>query len=1039
MQPKLNHAIVKILESLNKDLPPEDLLQQAGIHLHKIIPFDRFSLSVAQLRYWFFLQNNAVTTIRDFSPYNATSSASTRAFIYQEPTLRTNISNEASFQHDNALQKEQMNSDIIIPLTVDDIPVGTFNFTKKDSGFYTQEHLLIAESLTNLIALVAKHILAKQEHQAIGKITQELQQANRIDDILKYILEHLHVHYDRVRVYLYDAPRDSLRGRLQIDASGQLTPLNNTYPFSTDPYTQQTILQSLPQIYTTNTPEHKRWLKNIQEDSILNPLSNSEWAEIALKVHQNGQEIIVGKISLDNNNTQIPLVQKHLNQQMIFIRQAAIAISQAKLHQNMAEQVRLRTQQLSATNNLLEEKDKLLTSLQEVSHRSLSYLDQNEILDNFAKQIIQSGIFRSLMIALVDHETETIEVLRAFQRELPEGPNGPVNIVNYAKSCGTRYHLSENNITPLTARTGEMQIAHTKSDQRLDTKFEDDRDWDDKIAYFIPVKRENKVVAVLATGTKNKDKELFLQHLQIMDPLFDQLGIALEHASLYQKVKKNEERIAELLNFQTQLLDTPVVWICAFDNNRKMTFWNRAAELLSGYTSEEALSTTDIWNKLYPDQNYFQEYIRSAKKIINEKGAIANIESTIHCKDGSTKLISWHANRLKGGKKDNTGFLAIGLDITHRKKLETDILRLERLKALGELAAGVSHNLNNMLTGILLPAAMLKNISLPPDVTENIDDIYVSAIRARDLVSQLNKSVRNDSSEIFEPVDVSQVITEAIRATRARWKDESESKGTQIRINLHPNTIPLVKASNSGLHDVLVNLIFNAVDALPEGGEIDIATQVVQQNSIRISIKDNGVGMSLNTKLKAFEPFFTTKMNVGTGLGLSTAYSQIKRWGGELTVESELGQGSLFCINLSIWNEALPDTSSLPMTQIPALRILVVEDDLFVRRSIERFLSHTHQITLTDTGNQAIKAITTQTFDLALIDLGLPDIPGNQVAKAIKKSSPHLPLILMTGWAISDTDSKMQHFETLLKKPISNPEDLIKTISWVINKKQKAE
>ncbi len=403
--------------------------------------------------------------------------------------------------------------------------------------------------------------MAKQENQAIGRITQELQQANHIDDILKHILEHLHFHYDRVRVYLYDETTDSLIGRLQITANGQLIPLTSTYPFRTDPYTQQTILQNLPQIFTTNTQEHKNWLNHIQEESILNPLGNQEWAEIALKVHQHGQEIIVGKISLDNNYTQIPLIQKHLNQQMTFIRQAAIAISQAKLLENMAEQVRQRTQKLLETNNLLNEKDKLLSALQEVSHRSLSYLNQDEIIDNFAKQIIQSGILRSLMIALVDHETETVEIVRAFQRNLPEGPDGPVHILNHPKTCGTRYHLSENNITPLTARTGEMQIADSISDQRLDTKFEDDQDWDDKIAYFIPVKREDKVVAVLATGTRHKDKNLFLQHLQFMDPVFNQLGIALEHASLYQKVKKNEIHYRSLFeNMQSAYIAPQNEW-----------------------------------------------------------------------------------------------------------------------------------------------------------------------------------------------------------------------------------------------------------------------------------------------------------------------------------------------------------------------------------------------------------------------------------------------------------------------------------------------
>ncbi len=143
------------------------------------------------------------------------------------------------------------------------------------------------------------------------------------------------------------------------------------------------------------------------------------------------------------------------------------------------------------------------------------------------------------------------------------------------------------------------------------------------------------------------------------------------------------------------------------------------------------------------------------------------------------------------------------------------------------------------------------------------------------------------------------VITQVVRATRARWKDESESKGIQIHVNIEAGATPPVQATASGLHDVLVNLIFNAVDALPKGGQINITTQI-QRDAVQVSIEDDGLGMSPETQLRVFEPFFTTKMDVGTGLGLSTAYSQVQRWGGDLSVESELGKGTVFSIKLPV-------------------------------------------------------------------------------------------------------------------------------------------
>jgi len=900
MQSLHTEALAQIFEILNSERSPKELVKEIGATLQKVIPFDRFSLSFSQLRYWFVLQDDEVTEERNVSPFNDTASSITWVFLHQKPRLREDILSKNQFDYDQFLNKEDMRSDLILPLVVDKSPVGTFNFTKKEPHFYTLDHLKFAQTVASALALVAKHIQTYQDKEALTDTSLQVQKATDVDSALMVILQHLQKHFDRARIYLYDPNINSLIGHLQYGPELMRDFKSKIYPIDQDAYSLQTFSADHPRIYQTNTPEHEGRMQAVGTQNVENPKVVSEWADFPLTQYSGDQQVIIGKISVDNNITFIPRSKDLLNRQMVLISQATIAIHHATLQKSMTAQVAQRTQQLSATNRVLEEKDKLLSALQEVSNRSFSYLDQDEILDNFGKRIIQTGVFRSLMIAFVDHETETIEVVRAFQREQPDGPFGRVDIVNYEETCGTRYHLNDDNITPITARTGEMQIAEEKLDSRLDARFEENQHWEDKIAYFIPLKHEEKVFAVLATGTSRRDKPLFLNNLKTMEPLFNQLVIALEHAVLYKTSQRSEERLAELLDFQAQMLDTPVVWICAFDNDRKITFWNRAAELISGYSSDEVLGTKDIWDKLYPDSDYFKAYINSAKDLMEKEGRISNIESTIQCKEGKPKTISWHANRLTGRQGDAFGYLALGLDITHRKQLETKIVRLERLKALGELAAGVSHNLNNMLTGILLPVAMLKDTHLPPpDAVENVEDIFISATRARDLVTQLNQSVRKNTPEKSESVDVNLVITQVVRATRARWKDESESKGIQIHVNIEAGATPPVQATASGLHDVLVNLIFNAVDALPKGGQINITTQI-QRDAVQVSIEDDGLGMSPETQLRVFEPFFTTKMDVGTGLGLSTAYSQVQRWGGDLSVESELGKGTVFSIKLPV-------------------------------------------------------------------------------------------------------------------------------------------
>lgn len=813
-------------------------------------------------------------------------------------------------------------------------------------------------------------------------------------------------------------------------------------------------------------------------------------------------------------------------------------------------------QQLLDANQNLKEKEELLTALQSVSNSSFSYLDLDEILDNFGKQIIQSGIFRSLMIALVDHDAREIEVVRAFQRELPENPLNVLKIENHDRTCGTRYKLDDNNITPLTARTGKLQMASSIEDPRLDHKYEEDSDWTDKVAYFIPIIHHDKVVAVLATGSRQHQKSDFLKRLSNMRLLFDQFGIALENALLYRQVRQNQHQyrtlfeniqsafalrkiekdengnpvdytfvevnrayeeqtglgrkaligkrvtevmpeiqeeytdwitryaeiaetgkamtfedyvqsnntwysvaayspqkgyvatvstdittrkqteihLHELSEFQNQMLNTPLMWISAFRPDRTFNFWNRGAELISGYSREEALDNEEIWHKLYPNPDYFKEYVRSAKALVNEAGQITNIESQITCKDGQTKTMSWYAHRLVDRDNNNLGYFTIGIDVSLRKQLESEVVRLERLKALGEMAAGVSHNLNNILTGILLPATMLKTLTLPPDVMENVEDILTSAMRARDLVTQLNRSVKSDLQAETEPVDVDKIVTQAVRATRAKWKDETESNGINVQIHMRLNAMSKGHASNTGLHDILVNLILNAVDALPNGGQIHIETHNIQ-GAIEIVFKDDGIGMDPEVKLRVFEPFFTTKLNVGTGLGLSTAFKQIQTWGGEMSVESEPQQGSTFRLKIPLWKGRLPkDQTTETSPNLSGLKILIVDDVPLIRTTLSRILSEEHEIALAENCAQAIQIIQNRPIDIALIDLGLPDIPGHEVAAQLRKRNPALKTILMTGWSISPDDARLKNFDGYLQKPIVDIKALKDTMAKAFKK-----
>ncbi len=360
------------------------------------------------------------------------------------------------------------------------------------------------------------------------------------------------------------------------------------------------------------------------------------------------------------------------------------------------------------------------------------------------------------------------------------------------------------------------------------------------------------------------------------------------------------------------------------------------------------------------------------------------------------------------------------LEIAERRAMEVQLLHSERLRVLGELAAGVSHNLNNILTGIIIPTQLLKRgIDDPLQAQQSIEDIFVSGQRAADLVKRLGRSVHGDQSETMRSVEVNQVINEVVQATRPRWQDETQGRGVQIELDLNLDEVPSIKGSESGLHDMLVNLIFNAVDAMPKGGHIEISS-ALSRHFVVVEVCDTGMGMDALTRQRVFEPFFTTKKDVGTGLGLATLYGTVRRWGGMVSVASEPGKGAAFTLRLPVWQQ--PDVLDEEETAIGTgtlekARVLVVEDDPVVSSVLKSALEAVQQVDLVTSGMEALELFGTGRYDAVLIDLSLPGIPGDQIAVQMKQVDASATLILMTGWILEEGDPRRAPFDYFLQKP----------------------
>ena len=346
------------------------------------------------------------------------------------------------------------------------------------------------------------------------------------------------------------------------------------------------------------------------------------------------------------------------------------------------------------------------------------------------------------------------------------------------------------------------------------------------------------------------------------------------------------------------------------------------------------------------------------------------------------------------------------------------LVRGATLRAVGELAAGAAHHLNNLMAVVLGRTQLLLITKPDPAVAASLRSIERAAVDAADTVRQIQGFAGTARAGGATRFDLNTVIQEAIGFTRSRWHNEAKVRGASIEVHAQPGPIPEVSGRHVEIREVITNLILNAVDALPEGGRIVIATRA-EPGRVIVSVSDSGVGMAAEVKRRAFEPFFTTKGVKRTGLGLAVAYGTVQRHAGQIVLESAPGAGT----TVTFWLPAAAraDNAAGPGAKPPAPRVgsvLVIDDEADVRDLVaDVLMSHGHRITVAAGGREGLARFEAGRYDVVLTDLGMPDLDGWQVARAIKASRGDIPVLLLTGWADATDPSGATLVDGILKKP----------------------
>ena len=372
-----------------------------------------------------------------------------------------------------------------------------------------------------------------------------------------------------------------------------------------------------------------------------------------------------------------------------------------------------------------------------------------------------------------------------------------------------------------------------------------------------------------------------------------------------------------------------------------------------------------------------------------------------------------HDGRLRYARVDNsplvvegrtTGVLGIARDITEQKEERERAARADKLRALGQLASGVAHDFNNSLAAILGRAQLLRRQIDEPALVRNLDIIQTAAEDAAATVRRIQTFARKSPVKEFELVDVPGLLNDAVEITRTRWQNEARVRGLEYDVNLEAEKGHSTYGSASELREVFVNLIVNAVDAMPKGGKLSITCRCTD-GRLKLKFSDNGMGMPDDVRQKIFEPFFSTKGAHGTGLGLSVSYSIIERHAGSITVVSEPGKGTSFMIDLpAVVAESAADEVETINAEIPPLRILVIDDELPVRETLaEMLVAVKHRVELAGGGQEALQKMRQHTFDFVFTDLAMPEMDGWETARSIRKGWPDVKIVLVTGYGPTTT------------------------------------